>query len=335
MATGAKRVTLRDVAQEVDLSVAAVSYALRGLQVPPETQQRVREAADRLGYRADPIARALVSGRTGQVGVICRSLTDPWQQEVAAALGRQLLASDRLALIVDSSNDPVLEERLAGQLLAQRVDAMIVLPTDPSAAHWAAVAEQTVLVTVGDGLPGVAAAAEIVFDNRTAVLSALRRLADAGHRRVAVLTPGEPSTPDRPVEVIAHEVAGQLGLGLTLHTSPQDLRGSRAVAEQLLAAADPPTAFFCLSDSMAYGVYAAARALGRDVPGDVSVLGSDDNELSALLTPPLSGYRWPFDELIAAVVAATVAGVVGSASTPRRVLHASPTEGGSIGPPKA
>ncbi len=335
MPTGAKRVTLRDVADEVDLSVAAVSYALRGLQVPAETQQRVREAADRLGYRVDPIARALVSGRTGQVGVVCRSLADPWQQEVAAALGRELLAADRLALIVDSSNDPIVEERLAGQLLGQRVDAMIVLPTDPSATHWTHLAEQTVVVAVGDALPGAEARAEIVFDNRSAVLAALRRLADAGHGRVAVLTPGDPSTPDRPVEVIAHEVADELGLDLALHTSPHDLAGARAVAARLLDAARPPTAFFCLSDSMAYGVYAAARDLGLDVPGDVSVLGSDDNEVSALLTPPLSGYRWPFEELIAAVVAATLDALDDGLPSPRRVLHAIPTEGGSVGPPRA
>ena len=335
MPHGAKRVTLRDVAEEVDLSVAAVSYALRGLQVPVETQQRVREAADRLGYRADPIARALVSGRTGLVGLVCRSLVDPWQQEVAAALGRELLAADRLALIVDSSNDPIVEERLAGQLLGQRVDAMIVLPTDPSASHWADVAEQTVLVAVGDALPDAGAKAEIVFDNRSAVLAALRRLADAGHRRVAVLTPGEASTPDRPVEVTAHQVAAELGLELTVHTSPHDLAGSRSVALQILAPGDAPTAFFCLSDSMAYGVYAAARELGLDVPGAVSVLGSDDNELSALLTPPLSGYRWPFEEIVAAVVAATLDGIDDGRASARRVLHATATEGGSVGPPRS
>lgn len=335
MPNAPRRVTQRDVAREVGLSVAAVSYALRGVHVPAETQERVREAAERLGYRTDTIARALVSGRTGLVGVVCRSLTDPWQQEVAAALGRGLLGTGRLALIVDSSNDPAIEERLTDQLLGQRVDAMVVLPTNPASGHWAVVGEQTVLVAVGDALPGAGTAAEIVFDNRSAVLAALRRLAEAGHRRVAVLTPGEQTTPDRPVEVIAHEVAAELGLGLTLHTSPHDLQGARAVAEELLAGVDPPTAVFCLSDSMAYGVYAAARALGRSVPGDVSVLGSDDNELSALLTPALAGYRWPFEDLVEATIEAVARGVDDGVSTPRRVLTATATEGGSVGPPRS
>ena len=122
-----KRVTLRDVASETGLSTAAVSYALRGLQVPPATQQRVREVADRMGYQVDPIARALASGRTGTVGVLCGALDDIWQQNVAAALGRSLLGSGRHALMVDASNDPALEAVLADQLVSQRVDALIVL----------------------------------------------------------------------------------------------------------------------------------------------------------------------------------------------------------------
>ena len=66
-----RRPTLRDIADETGLSTAAVSYALRGLQVTPTTQRRVREVADRIGYQVDPIARALASGRTGYVGVLC------------------------------------------------------------------------------------------------------------------------------------------------------------------------------------------------------------------------------------------------------------------------
>ncbi len=125
-----QRVTLRDVAQESGLSTAAVSYALRGLQVAIETQQRVRDIADRLGYRADPSARALASGKTGNIGVLCGSLEDIWQQSVAAAFGGGLLEQSRHALIVDSSGSPELEETLARQLVDPRVDALIVLSVD-------------------------------------------------------------------------------------------------------------------------------------------------------------------------------------------------------------
>ena len=327
-----KRVTLRDVADESGLSTAAVSYALRGLQVPIETQQRVRDIADRLGYQADPIARALASGKTGYVGVLCGSLEDIWQQSVAAALGRGLLEESRHALIVDASNSPDLEKTLALQLVDQRVDALIVLSVDPGGAHWAQVAERTVLVSIGDSIAGTAA--EVVFDNEAGVTAALTQLADAGHRRIAVLTSSSRITADRPAEVVVHRVAQQLGLDATLHMSPHDLDGAAAVALAELSGPNPPTAFFCLADSMAYGVYAAARELKLGIPDDVSVLGYDDHPVSRLLTPPLSSFRWPVDLLVESVVKRTVRAIDENKHSRRKVLTPIAQPRGSIAAPR-
>jgi LacI family transcriptional regulator len=330
-----KRVTLRDIADETGLSSAAVSYALRGLQVPAETQERVRAAADRLGYQADPIARALASGRSDQVGVLCGSLTDIWQQGLAADLGRGLLGESRHALIVDASNDPELEATLATQLVDKRVDALIALPVDPAAEHWADIAERTVLISIGDALPAARTAAEVVFDNEEGVSDALHQIADAGHRHVAVLTAGRVSTPDRPAEVVVHKVAAELGIDARLHTSPNDLDGAAAVAAEVLRGDERPTAFFCLADSMAYGVYAAARQLRLRVPHDVSVLGYDDNEDSRLLDPPLSTYRWPVDALVSAVVERTVQAIDTGKHARRKVLKPTAQPRGSLAPPPA
>jgi LacI family transcriptional regulator len=330
-----RRVTLRDIADETGLSLAAVSYAMRGLQLPLETRQRVQEVADRLGYQADPIARALASGRTGYVGVLCGSLGDLWQQGIAAALGRGLLQASRQALIVDASNDPALEASLAAQLVDQRVDALICLPIDPAAEHWRQVAERTVLVSIGDALPGVSTAAEVVFDNEATVSSALEQLARLGHRNIAVLTPATIATPDRPAEVVVHRLAAELGIRATLHTSPYELDGAHAVAREILAGADPPTAFFCLADSMAYGVYAATRELGLRVPEDLSVLGYDDNPVSGLLTPPLSSYRWPIELLVSSVVERTVRAIDEGKHSRRKVLVPIAQPRQSVGPPKS
>ena len=330
-----KRPTLRDIADETGLSTAAVSYALRGLQVPAETQQRVRAVADRLGYQVDPIARALSSGRSGTVGVLCGSLEDIWQQNVAAALGRGLLGAQRQALIVDASNDADLEAGLAARLVDQRVDALIVLPVDPAAPHWEQIAGRTVLVSIGDGLPGAATAAEVVFDNEAGVSTALRQLADAGHRRIAVLTTTATSTPDRPAELVVHKVGEELGLTVSLHPTAPDLDHARAVAVAILSAPAPPTAIFCLADSMAYGVYAACRSLGLAIPDDVSVLGYDDHPVSAILTPPLSSFRWPVDVLVSSVVERTVRAIDEDKRSRRKVLTPVAQPRGSVGPPRA
>jgi LacI family transcriptional regulator len=286
-----------------------------------------------MGYQVDPIARALASGRTGYVGVLCGSLQDIWQQHVAAALGRELLEVDRHALIVDASNSPALEAKLAAQLVDQRIDALIVLWVDPAGRHWPEIARKTQLVSIGDGLPGAATAAEVVFDNDAGVAAALGQLHAAGHRRVAVLTPSARSAPDRPAEIAVGRVAATLGMQARLHMSPHDLDGAAAAATAALSADPPPTAFFCLADSMAYGVYAAAGRLGLRIPDDVSVLGYDDHPVSQLLTPPLSNYRWPVDSVVAHAVERTVRAIDTDRRSRRKLVTPVAQPRGSVGPP--
>nr|MDQ6922037.1 LacI family transcriptional regulator [Candidatus Dormibacteraeota bacterium] len=165
MAPVRKRATIRQVAEATGLSTAAVSYALRGLHVSEETRRRVEEAAAELGYEADPIARALASGRTEMVGLLCGSLESLWQQSLAVGIGRTLLAHDRYARIVDAADDPAREVLLAQQLRDQRVDGLIVQPLDPSAGFWPELTESLPVVSIGDPLEGARVAGEVLFDN--------------------------------------------------------------------------------------------------------------------------------------------------------------------------
>ncbi|MDA3645719.1 LacI family transcriptional regulator [Saccharopolyspora indica] len=325
-----KRPTIKDIAAETGLSPAAVSYALRGLQVPPETQQRVREVADRLGYEADPVARALASGRTGTIGVLCSSLEDLWQQKFATTLGRSFLAADRNTLFMDSAADPEREALLAKNLLDQRVDALVAIPVDPTARHWAQAAEHTVLVAIGDPLPGAPTAAEVVFDNALGVTHALSTLAEAGHRDVLVLTPGPRLLRQRPAEKIVRDVAHDLGMALRVVPCPNDLTGAAGTAREALADRPRPTAAFCLTDSMAYGVYEAARDLGLSIPADLSVLGYDDHPVSHLLTPALSTYRWDVQAVVDAVVQRVIKAVDENRRSRRKLIAPEPKARDSV-----
>jgi LacI family transcriptional regulator len=310
-----KRATLREVAEATGLSLAAVSYALRGLQVSDETKERVRRAAADLGYEANPIARALAGGQTGLVGVLCGSLEDLWQQQLAAGIGRELLARDRYALILDAGSDPKRELAIAHQLRDQRVDGLIVSPVDPSADGWAALADTVPIVSIGDSLAAARTAGEVLFDNRAGVTLALEHLAGLGHRDIAVLTPGRASTPDRPAEVHVAAEAQRLGLTVAIVTSGHNLSAATATARRVLREPDRPTALFCLSDSIAYGAYAAAAELGLRIPQDVSVAGYDDHPVSGLLSPGLTTVGWEIGSIMRTAVRMIVAAIDGK---PRR-----------------
>ncbi|KAB8193563.1 substrate-binding domain-containing protein [Nonomuraea phyllanthi] len=322
-----KRATIREVAQATGLSPAAVSYALRGLQVSEETMERVRAAAAELGYEADPIARALASGRTGMIGLLCGSLEDLWQQSLAVGISRGLREKDRYALILDAVGDPARERAFAQRLRDQRVDGLIVQPIDPAAAFWAELCESLPVVAIGDSIAGTAG--EVVFDNRRGVTMALEHLRDLGHRRLAVLTSTRASTPDRPADVHVTAEADRLGLDIEVVTAPHGLAGATSAARDVLAGRRP-TAVFCFADSIAYGVYAAAQELGLSVPGDVSVMGYDDHPMSGLLSPGLTTVDWDIDGIVRAAVRLISAATDGG--TRRRRVVQAPTlrERGSV-----
>ncbi|MEV0197802.1 LacI family DNA-binding transcriptional regulator [Nonomuraea sp. NPDC050691] len=312
-----KRATIREVAKATGLSPAAVSYALRGLQVSEETMERVRAAATELGYEADPIARALASGRTGMIGLLCGSLEDLWQQSLAVGISRGLREKDRYALILDAVGDPARERALAQQLRDQRVDGMIVQPVDPAAPFWPELCESVPVVAIGDSLAGTAA--EVVFDNRDGVTLALEHLRALGHHRIAVLTPTRASTPDRPADVHVTAEAERLGLDMEVLTASHGLAAATEAAHRALRPGGP-TAVFCFADSIAYGVYAAAQELGLSIPGDVSVMGYDDHPMSGLLTPGLTTVDWNIDGIVKAAVRLVSAAADGGARR-RRVVQ--------------
>ncbi len=335
MVNPTKRVTIREVADVAGLSPAAVSYALRGLQVSEETQKRVRQVATDLGYEANPIARALSSGRTGMVGILGPSMEDLWQQRLVAEAGRVLFERDRYALILDAGADPELQRILAGQLRDQQVDGLIVSPVDPSDPFWAELAATLAVVSIGDSLESAATAGEVVFDNRTGVRDALEHLHGLGHRRIAVLRPPGSPTNDRPAELFVVAEAERLDVRVGVVTAPYELREATELARGVLAGTPRPTAVFCFSDSIAYGVYAAARELDIRIPADLSVIGYDDHPISALLSPPLTSFSWG-STLMAEAVGMLLDAVDGDPSVRRRVvIEPELRERGSTTPPGA
>ncbi|MEU4563052.1 LacI family DNA-binding transcriptional regulator [Actinoplanes sp. NPDC023936] len=296
-----RRRTLQDLADAAGLSLAATSYALRGVRGSPGTILRVRQLADELGYTVDPIARALASGRTGSVGV-SGSLRDLWQQDLSVMLTQALRRHGRYAMIADADADPAQERTIVEQFVAQRVDGAVVSPVDPSASYWRLLDPAVAVVAIGDALTSRPGTGSVLFDNRYGVHTALAHLASLGHRRVGLLAPALTSTPGRPAEVLAVEVAGRLGLDLVAVAAPAATAEAVAVAAGLLSDPGRPTAVFCLSDSLAFAAYRAARDVGVRIPDELSVIGYDDHQLAGLVSPGLTTMAWDEDAIVDAAV---------------------------------
>ena len=310
-----KRVTIKDVAAATGLSPAAVSYAMRGLQTSPATQERVRRVAEDLGYTGNAVARALARGRTGLVGVLAASLEDLGEQRFVEALGRQLGTHELQMMLVDAQGDPVREGAIARQLADQFVDGLVVSSLNPSDPVWEEIGEALPIVTVGDALSG-ATVGEVLFDNRAGVSLVLEHLHALGHRRIAVLTPSRPSTPDRPAERVVGEVCEALGLLATVVNTRHSIDDAAQAASGVLRSDPRPTAVFCLSDSIACGVYAAAAAHGLSIPEELSIAGYDGHPIARAVTPPLTTVEWGMTD-VATAAAGMLADAVGGTSRGR------------------
>jgi LacI family transcriptional regulator len=129
--------------------------------------------------------------------------------------------------------------------------------------------------------------------------------------------------------------AERLGLSATVVTSPYELAQATEVACSLLDVAEPPTAAFCFSDSIAYGVYAACADLGLAIPDQVSVIGYDDHPVSALLMPALTSFDWESERLAGIAVGMVLAAIEGAPSGGRVVIRPTLRSRGSTAAPPA
>jgi LacI family transcriptional regulator len=160
----------------------------------------------------------------------------------------------------------------------------------------------------------------------------LRHLHALGHERIAVLSWAVGASPDRPSERAVREQAAILGLQCEIVPCAYSLDGSRPLALEVLAREDRPTAIFCLSDSMAYGVLHGCRELGLRVPEDISLVGFDDHPLSRLVDPPLTSVNWSVDRAARSAVGFLVDHLAGEANERRIVIAPTLAVRSSSGP---
>jgi len=281
---------IEDVARAAGVSTATVSRALRGLpNVNAATRQRVREAADRLGYVASPSAASLASGRTRAIGLISPLVRRWFFANVIEGAERTLRASGfDVLLYTFEAGRPGERRRLDPEVLRRRVDGILVVGLPLSGDEMDALrALGQPLVCIGWGGFGQVT---VRLDDRGTARAATRHLLALGHRRIAHITgaPDDVAPWSPPVERAAGWREAMLAAGLEPSEDLEahghfDLEGGKVATRELLERAPDVTAIFAASDEMAMGAVLALREAGRRVPQDVSVIGVDGHDLGELV----------------------------------------------------
>ncbi|QHC24265.1 LacI family DNA-binding transcriptional regulator [Streptomyces sp. GS7] len=294
-------VTLRDVARASGCSVATVSRVLAGNRpVGAETARTVRQAAERLGYRPNHVARALRSRSTGIVGLVLPQITNPFFPSLVRELEHALHAEGRAVLLADCDDDPKTEAARIGELLDRRVDALLLIPADERRSREAVLgaAAQVPVVLLDRGC-GPGAADSVAVDNTAGMALVLDHLAATGRRRPCFV--GAAGTASAAVERRAAYEAGAAALDPAApeRTLLGDFSAAwgRAAVDRIWPSR--PDAVVCANDLIAAGALQRLRQLGADVPGEVAVTGFDDIPLAGLADPALTTVRQPLAELAA------------------------------------
>jgi DNA-binding LacI/PurR family transcriptional regulator len=301
-----RRPTLADVAAEAGVSKAAVSRVINDAPgVAARTREHVRRVITQLGYRPDPVARALASGHGEVIELIVVDEPSifgdsPYYGRVTAGI-LQELAGGNAQLRVH-----VIDEQGAPALLARIADTVslgVLLINVPPALVADFYARCDRVVTMGPSAPGVPF---VGLENADGAYAAITHLHETGRRRIAALHGQEGNSCADGRRSGYRRAMLDLGLpdisaiGKFRRESGYDLTMS------LLAAEPDLDAIFLGCDLMATGAMQALADMDRHVPRDVAVVGFDDSVIAACATPPLSSVRQPVEQMAAAATRALV-----------------------------
>jgi LacI family repressor for deo operon, udp, cdd, tsx, nupC, and nupG len=291
--------TIRDVARDLDVSVATVSRALsKPHMVRPETVERVREAIDRLAYRPNLVAQNLKSGSTRTVYVVIPSLS-PFFLEIFRGIDSAAQELRYSAVMGFTDRDPVREGEFFDQVACGRADGVLLVSSARVAGHTARKYRLPPAVAVleaaeGEDLPNVR------VDHVAAAMQATAHLISLGHTRIAHIT-GNVRAP-----MAVHRRQGFLQAmtkaklkGAEENCVPGEftVAGGEAAMRILLDRPTLPTAIFAANDEIAVGAIRAAHAAGLKVPRDISIMGYDDQRLGQVYDPALSTVHLPTFDL--------------------------------------
>ena len=316
--------TIADVATAAAVSQATVSRVVNGKSsVDPSIARRVLDVVAELGYRPSTSARNLARGSTQTVAVLVPDLGNPMFQEVLRGVTHAAAAAGYRVLVADSEESPADEAELAREA-RRRCDALVlVAPRMPHDELRDLLASLAPVVLVNRSIEGTP---DVAVDYATAAFDAVGHLVALGHTRLVYLA-GPPSSESNRRRLAGIEAALAAHPGLSVEVVPCGANiddGERAAAR--LGTATGVVAF---NDLVAFGLLAALRDRGVDVPRDVSVVGFDDIAFARYAAPALTTMAVPRSQLGARAWDALAAEIGGGSPaepvlfTPHLVVRAS------------
>lgn len=295
-----RRVTVRDVAAAAGVSQATASRALSGNQsVSPVLVRRVVAASTRLGYKANVMARALRTRRTGTIGVVVPSIGNPYFTGAVEALEGVLAETQRSLILCDARESATTEAERMQLLVDRMVDGLVIIPTSTTesvaALGWAS--EHTPVVqfdryVVGTGTDFVGS------DNAEGLRQMVSHVRERGCTTMAYVGSASPtSTAAERHHAFQALTAAAPAPGHWELLGDFTTEWGRQAGRQILEGGRLPDAIVCGADIIAAGLLSVLRDARVRVPEDVMVVSHDDSTIGLITSPRLTSVRQPLDDM--------------------------------------
>jgi LacI family transcriptional regulator len=292
-------VSLKQLAEYLGLNPATVSVVLNdvpGRSIPQPTRERIKAAAEKLGYQPNLLARSLRNRKTHTIGILVPELAEDYHTQIMSGIGDFLMSKGYFYFTVHHRHRKDLVEEYSHMLLSRAAEGLIAI--DTALEHPFPV--PVVAVAGHQQIEGVS---NMVLDHDRAAELALTHLYSLGHREIAFMRghPFSADTADRWRSTV--KMARKLGLTMKTDLIIRLDRDSITpdlvypIVRQMLTRKKPFTAMVSFNDNAAIGAIRALQDAGLRVPSDVSVIGFDDIRAAALISPGLTTVRQPLREM--------------------------------------
>ena len=298
------RVSIKDIAQAAGVTHPTVSRALNDSPlINEETRARIKAIAVAMGYTPNAVARSLKAQRSGTMGLVVTSLTDPFFAEVMAGVDEVASEAGLSMFVTASHNDPEREMEVIETFHRRRVEGIIVAASRLSSRYHQRLERiQVPIVLINqhteDTQPRFHS---VAFDEQAGAKLAAEHLLSLGHRRIGYLGLGNRQHSNRLRLAGYREALRGAGIdadpawALVVPEAEIQERGDNEVGESSCPSllSSRVTAVLCYNDRVAIGALEACRTQGVAVPGTVSIMGFDDVELARWVSPALTTIRQP------------------------------------------
>lgn len=303
------RVSIKDIARAAGVSFSTVSRALHDSPlISEEVRARVQELARTMGYSPNALAQGLQARLTHSIGLIITTIADPFFMEVVSGVEQSARQAGFSVFLAMSNNDPEQEIQILETFNRRRVDG-VILAASRIGSDYANRLEriQIPVVMINNQAEGqYKNLYSVSVDDYAGGCMAMEHLIALGHRKIGYIgVSNRPGSNGRRMKsyflaLQKHGIVAQpdwVCLDESVHNEDLsgDIRVGQSLAPKLIKAG--VTAIFCYCDTVAAGALLACRRLGVDVPGQLSVIGFDDNVLCEIVSPSLSTIHQPKIEM--------------------------------------